>query len=91
MKKEDFLSKMIALNIASADILENYSSLDINYTQNFSTIYDNHVDYDNAKGDLVKLFKKITKNTNLNKEIGTVASQICFNFLLFFRRNFSYF
>ena len=30
-----------------------------------------NVDYDDTKGDLVKLFKKITKNTNLNKEIIT--------------------
>ncbi len=28
-----------------------------------------NVDYDDTKGDLVKLFKKITKNTNLNKKI----------------------
>lgn len=28
-----------------------------------------NVDYDDAKGDLIKLFKKIKNNTNLNKEI----------------------
>lgn len=41
-EKEDFLSKIIALNIASADILESESYLDLYHEQDWSKIYDNN-------------------------------------------------